>query len=523
MPRDRPRAAVSAGSALAADVAMATLRAGGNAIDAVVAGSAAQCVVELPWCGVGGDAFVLARTADGDVVGFNGSGAAPTAVLGVAMGESKVPRFGPVSVAVPAVVDAWCQLHERFGSAAFAELLEPARRLADDGFILEERLATTLRAIPTIEGGEQLVPLIADGNVVAGERFVQRDLGDTLAVIAEEGRDGFYRGTLAKKIADHVVERGGALGVDDLGAHQGEWVAPLSVAYRGTTVRSNGLVSTGVLVLVALRVLEELWPRGLPAEDLVVTDTLVRLKRLLFGTVSPLLGDPRQGGVPDVLADDTVGRLVERLRGGDDAAALPDSPAATDTTSMAVIAPDGSAACIIHSLFNEFGARELVPDTGIVLNDRLANLLVPAHRLDAEGAPNVLVPGRRPLHTLHGYVVEWGDGGYALGATPGGRGQVQTNLQVLTRLIDRGADLQHAVSEPRWVHGMPRASTDDDSLYLESGLAHLEPALADHGHAVEVLGDSDSDRFGNCTVVARRGDAIEAAADHRRGGKALTW
>jgi gamma-glutamyltranspeptidase/glutathione hydrolase len=137
--------------------------------------------------------------------------------------------------------------------------------------------------------------------------------------------------------------------------------------------------------------------------------------------------------------------------------------------------------------------------------------------------PNALIPGRRPLHTLHSYLVEWSNGSYAIGATPGGRGQVQTNLQVLTRLIDRGERLQDAVTEPRWVHGMPRVSADDDSLYLETGLAHLEPALAGHGHVVEVLGDSDGDRFGNCTVVARRGDEVEAVADHRRGGRAMAW
>jgi gamma-glutamyltranspeptidase/glutathione hydrolase len=533
MPRDRRRsataatggsAAVSAGSRLAADVATARLRAGGNAVDAVIAGSAAQCVVELPWCGVGGDAFVLVRPPDGDVVGFNGSGVAPSGVLAVAAADGRVPRFGPVSVAVPAIVDAWSQLHDRYGTASFAELLDPARRLADDGFVLDERLVRTLNDIPLIEGGAQLLPLLGDGRIAAGERFIQHDLAETLGVIADEGRDGFYRGALAKRIADHVADRGGALSVDDLAAHEGEWVDPLSVTYRGATVRSNGLVSSGVLMLVALRVLERLWPHGLPADDLVVTDALVRLKLLLFGSVSPLLGDPRHGAVPAVLTDGTVDRLVARLQERDAAVTMrPHSPAASDTTSMAVIAPDGSAACMIHSLFNEFGARELVPETGIVLNDRLANLLVPAAGATTDAAPNAVLPGRRPLHTLHAYVVEWSDSSFAIGATPGGRGQVQTNLQVLTRLIDRGERLRDAVDHPRWVHGMPRLSPDDDSLYLETGLAHLEPALVDRGHVVEVLGDSDSDRFGNCTVVARRGDEVEAVADHRRGGKVVAW
>jgi gamma-glutamyltranspeptidase/glutathione hydrolase len=509
-------AAVSAGSAAAADVAMDVLRDGGSAVDAAIAGSAVQCVVEMPWCGVGGDAFVLVRDASGDVVGFNGSGAAPRAVVDAAGGLSKVPRFGPVSVAVPAIVDAWSSLHERFATATLGDLLEPARRLAGDGFPLDARLSRALSRIPTLEGGEQLAPLVAGRELSVGDRFVQADLAETLGAIAADGRDTFYRGVLAKHIVDHVAKRGGALGLDDLATHHGEWVAPLSVTYRGATVHSNGLVSTGVLVLLALRVLERLWPNGLPADDVAVVDTLVRLKVLLFGTVSPRLGDPRQVEVPDVLADGTVERLVAELRGFHPATATAvDAPAAADTTSLAVIAPDGSAACIIHSLFNEFGSRELVPDTGIVLNDRLANLVVGGDHA------NALVPGRRPIHTLHGYVAQQADGRYAVGATPGGRGQVQTNLQVLIRLIDRDEPVQRAITAPRWVHGMPRSISDDDTLYLEEGLAQLAGPLGALGHVPQVVGSDDSDRFGNCTIVASRDGTLEAAADHRRGGKAV--
>lgn len=514
----RPRAAVSAGSATAAGVAMDVLRSGGTAVDAAIAGSAAQCVVEMPWCGVGGDAFVLVRTADGEVVGFNGSGAAPRTVLDAAAGLATVPRFGPVSVAVPAIVDAWASVHERFATDALADLLEPARRLARDGFPLDRRLARALAHVPELEGGEQLSSIVAGRDLAVGDRFDQPDLAETLGAIAADGRDGFYRGVVAKHIADHVADRGGALGLDDLAAHRGEWVTPLSAAYRGATVYSNGLVSTGVLVLVALRVLERLWPDGLPDDDVAVTDVLVRLKVLLFRTVSPLLGDPRHVTVPDMLVDGMVDRLVGKLADGPPAA-IDDAPAAADTTSLAVVAADGSAACVIHSLFNEFGARELVPATGIVLNDRLANLVVGGD----DHAANALVPGRRPAHTLHGYVVEWADGGFAAGATPGGRGQVQTNLQVLTRLIDRGEPVQHAVTAPRWVHGMPRAATNDDALYLEQGLAALAGPLRSLGHTVEVVDAAGNDRFGNCTVVAERDGVLEAAADHRRGGEALLW
>lgn len=515
------RAAVSAGSELGADVAMNVLRAGGTAVDAAIAGSAAQCVVEMPWCGIGGDAFVIVRSPDGTVTGLNGSGAAPASVCDAVAGMSKVPRFGAASVAVPAIVDVWTELHDRFGTVALADLLEPAKKLAGDGFCVDDRLAAALARVPSIEGGDQLAALVGRSPIGAGARFVQRDLAETLGAVAADGRDGFYSGVIAKRIADHVADRGGALGLEDLAAHSSAWTPTLSVPYRDVVVHSNGLVSSGALLLVGLSVLERIWPDGPPTDDVETTDVLVRLKRLLFATVAPQLGDPKFGDVPDVLDDAIVEQLAAKLIDGTPLTPGVTAPAGSDTTSLAVAAPDGSTVSFIHSLFNEFGSRELVPDTGIVLNDRLANLVV----VDTERAtslPNALVPGKRPLHTLHGYLVEWRDGRVVAGATPGGRGQVQTNLQVLVQLIDRRHALQASVTAPRWVHGMPRSSADDESLYIEPGLAPLRDDLARRGHVVEVVDAESSDRFGNCTAVLQHGGVVHAAADHRRGGTALT-
>jgi gamma-glutamyltranspeptidase/glutathione hydrolase len=159
-----------------------------------------------------------------------------------------------------------------------------------------------------------------------------------------------------------------------------------------------------------------------------------------------------------------------------------------------------------------------VPGTGIVLNDRLANLR-------PGNAANSLQPGKRPMHTLHGYLVDRPDGSVLAGATPGGRGQVQTNLQVLVDVLDRGYDLQSAVDRPRWVNGMPRVSVDDRTLYLESAMADRADRLVSLGHTVEVVPPHLDDHFGNCTIVGRDADAgrHEAAADHRRDGHAQVW
>ena len=511
---------VSAGGALAAGAAMQVLRDGGNAVDAAIAGSAVQCVTEMPWCGVAGDAFALIRLPSGSTVGLNGSGATPAGVIDALGGLTKVPRFGAVSAAVPAIVDAWVSLHERYGSVPFEQLVEPARRYAADGIPLDRRLCNAFTAVLGMVGGDQLAPLVADTPLRLGATFRQADLADTLEAIATTGGDEFYRGVIAKQIVDHVAERGGALSADDLAEHAGLWVPPMQIDYRGNTVFSNGPVSTGVLLLACLRALEACYPDGVPDDDIEVTDTLVRLKHLAFGELLPTLGDPAFAGdtaANDLLTDDCARRLAASVAAGRPSRVAADV-GGTDTTSLAVSSADGMAITFIHSLFNEFGARELVPGTGIVLNDRLANLQV-------GDRPNSLRPGQRPMHTLHCYLVDRTDGSMLTGATPGGRGQVQTNLQVLVDVLDRDSDPQAAVARPRWVNGMPRVAPDDTTLYLESALGASASALTERGHVVEIVDTELDDHFGNCTVVGRSADGEHhiAVADERRAGHAEVW
>ena len=127
------------------------------------------------------------------------------------------------------------------------------------------------------------------------------------------------------------------------------------------------------------------------------------------------------------------------------------------------------------------------------------------------------------MHTLHSYIVERADGTVIAGATPGGRGQIQTNLQVLVDIIDRGSDLAQAIDRPRWVHGMPRTSGSDDTLYIEAALAEHGAALTARGHRVEVLDGDKDDQFGSCTMVAANANTRAAAADRRRSANAVAY
>ena len=345
---------------------------------------------------------------------------------------------------------------------------------------------------------------------LAARPLRQPDLADTIESIASEGRCLLYEGELGAKISKYAQERGGALSRADLLAHHSQWAAPLKVRYRDATVYSQPPVSMGALLLVALRLFEQ--RHNTSATEVDTIREMVAIKKLVFGRVLPLLGDPRIIANPDVIDEKFIATLHTA---GEPTTTL--APTGSDTTTLAVAGPDGMSISFIHSLFNEFGARELVPGTGIVLNDRLANLDT------SSGLPNQLAGGEASNAHAAQLPRRTNRRHSDCGRNAGWARQVQTNLQVLTQIIDRRLDLQSAIDLPRWVHGMPRVSPTDDTLYLEAALAHHRNALIAEGHRVELLPGDNDDHFGSCTAVASTGNRKTAAADHRRSAAALTY
>jgi len=503
----------AAGSPQGAQTAAAILSAGGTAVDAAIAASAVQCVVEFPWCGLGGDAFLLIR-AGGDVVAINGSGAAPRRAAEGLDGLQRVPRFGPRSVAVPGLVSAWELAHKRFGTRPLPELLEPAIAVARDGFVLDSRLTAAIagaRDDPEVSPG--LAALLAEAN---GTRFAQPELAGTLAEIGRGGGEYFYRGAFARQLAKQMNSRDGVLSRADLAAHAMSWSSPLSISYRGHVIYEHPPVSLGSVLLQELRIFEQCESSRLAFGSAELIDLMVRCKIAAFADafaadegmdVAARLSLKRARWWRDRLTDaDTV------VKG----AVVAGGP---DTTCLAVRDAAGTTVTMIHSLFNTFGSREVVEGTGVILNDRLASLAVPGGS-DAGGLPAGprLAPGRRPSHTLNSYLVMRGDDVVIAGATPGGRGQVQTSFQVLVNVIDLGMSPLEAVCAPRWVHGTPRTAVDDGALHLEAALGEQTAArLADLGHDVQIAGDRDDDMFGSCTAVGSDAAGGYAVADGRRG------
>ena len=515
---------VSAGDPLAASAALRELANGGNAVDAALTASAVQSVVEMPWCGLGGDLFLLVYTRRDGVHALNGSGRAPARIgERVSVGQA-VPRFGPSSIAVPGLPAAWEVAAQQFGTRPLGALLEPAIRYARDGFPLYPRLAEAMERLQAAPGeagpGPELGRLIGSLAWQPGTPFHQPELAASLEAIARDGAGVCYFGDIAARTTAQVLERGGVLSQADMIHHTCGWEAPLTARYRGRTVYEHPLISLGCVLLQELRILEGSDLRGARPDDPAIIDLLVRCKEAAFEDAT-LLGDP--DFVEDrtlwLLSDERVDWWRERVGRPVPVAAGELLPTGSDTTSTVVADQYGNVACLIQSLFNEWGSRVMVPGTGILLNDRLANM-----RADAS-SPNGVRGGQRPLHTLNTYLVVQDGRPILAGATPGGRGQVQLNLQLLTNVLDFGMNIQEAVDSPRWVSGAAYKGPSDRTLYLEAEMGESTIAALGQQHTVEVIESGDSDMFGNCTVVAidPATGALQAAADRRRYGAALGW
>lgn len=520
------RGVVATGNPLATEAAIDVLRSGGNAVDAAAAAAAVQSVVEMPWGGVGGDAFLLVKRASGEIAAINGSGAAPKALSESA--QVQLPRFGPLSVGVPGFVGAVCAVVERFGSRPLAELLAPSVDLAKEGFPVSPEVSRAIARL-VAQAGCDLVELLDGNGSEPGEVFRQPQLARTLEEVGEGGAEAFYGGRLAKSLAGHLNDLGGLFSFDDFNSHSTEWASPISVEYRDAKIFTQPPVSLGCVLLLLLRMYQQLDLPPLAYDEQIRIDAMVRCKHTAFANLLGILSDQPSAtdAAKALLSPESVAALCEGLldvplaelaRPAANPVARPFSAqVGDDTTCLAVLDGAGTSVTLIHSLFNEFGSRVYEPNTGILLNDRLANQRVGT-------GPGEIVGGRKPLHTLNSYLVERSDGLLLAGSTPGGRGQVQFNFQVIVNVLQSGMGFREAVAAPRWLSGAPRRPEPNDGLYLEEGFSvELAERLQERGHTPESASSDDSDLFGSVTMVGREpSGSLLAVADHRREASAAS-
>jgi gamma-glutamyltranspeptidase/glutathione hydrolase len=447
---------VAASQPLAAAAGLRVLQEGGNAIDAAITTAAVLNVVEPMMCGIGGDLFALVYHAESEkLYGLNATGRAGSLSSATKLREqglTHMPSSGILSVTVPGALDGWEQLRSRFGTRPLAELLEPAIHYAEEGFPVSQIIATDwqfsvakLRRHP-----DSADTYLIDGRAPRhGEIFRSPDLAKTFRKIAEEGPDVFYKGEIARAIADFVLSEGGSVTYEDLTNHRSDWVDPISTSYRDFTVYQIPPNSQGFVALEMLNILEgyDLGKLGHNSSDYL--HLLIEAKKLAFADREAYLADPEKSPVPvEKLLSKEYAKARRALIDPDRIAreVAPGLADQTETVYLTVVDKNRNAVSLIYSVFSDFGSGRVVPGTGIALQNRGTGFsLEPGH-------PNELAPGKRALHTnMPGMVFKEGKPWMSYGVM-GGSMQPQGHTQVLLNMIEFGMNVQEAGEAPRFRH-----------------------------------------------------------------------
>jgi gamma-glutamyltranspeptidase/glutathione hydrolase len=520
--------AVASAHPLASQAGLDVLRDGGNAVDAIVAMAAALNVVEPYMSGVGGAGLLLLHLADGKTRVLNFSGNTPAAATAERFTPEK-KATGPCAPLIPGNVAGWLEALQRHGTKAATVAFAPAIRLARDGFPLHPLNVRLL--------GEFLPRLSADGQRIYGAGPIriggilrQPELAATLDQIAQHGADYFYRGPLARTIAEFVASQGGLLTFDDLAGYQPEWQEPAQVQYRGLTVKTTPPNSEGFQILQTLKLLEADDLKALGHNSAAYIHLLSEAMKLATADRIRWGGDPKFHPVPldRLLAEDYIARRRqainrqqasrsegERWRGPAADGVLRPGPIEGLTTHLAAVDPQGNVASITQSLGDAFGSRVFVPGTGIALN----NLLFWTEIDPACPTPNRMAPGKRWSCPMAPVQVFRPGGFWFSIATPGSYGILQTTVQMLLNVVEFGADPQLAVEAPRF------RVYEDTRMQFEDRIA---PAVCDElrrrGHVLEAIGPySMLVGGGHSVMIDPESGARLAGADPRRDGYALAF
>ncbi len=509
---------VASSQHLAATAGLRMLAKGGNAVDAAIATAIAITVVEPTMNGIGADAFCILW--DGQkLVGLNASGLSPALMTPDRYaGRDKMPDTGWDSVTVPGAVSLWIELHKRYGKLPFADLFEPGIKLAHDGFRVSTMVARQWhRAIPRLQDQPSWrAAFIPNGRAPQpGELWKFPDQATTLRKIAESGGDAFYRGELADKMEKYAIETGGALRRADLDAHRPDWVDPIGLDYRGTTLHEIPPNGQGIAACMALGILENFDVARLAPDGPELAHLRIEAMKLAFADIHRYVADPRFMEVTSAQMLDK-GYLKSRAKLIDPGKAQdfgPGVPKVGGTIYLGTADASGMMVSLIQSNYTGFGSGIVVPGTGIALQNRGTGFsLKPGH-------PNFVAPRKRPFHTIiPAFITKDGQPVATFGLMGGGM-QPQGHMQVFSRIVDHGQNPQAAIDAPRW-----RIHETDGTVWTEPHMPQgTLSGLEAKGHKLTKTPDSPSFDFGSSQIIWRfpEGGPYLGASESRRDGAAV--
>jgi len=518
---------------LSTQVALDVLKAGGNAIDAAIAANAMEGVVEPHVNGMGGDLFAIVWDAKTKkLYGLNGSGRSPKSLTldeFKKRGLKHIPSTGPLPVSVPGCVDAWFELHKKFGSMPMTKVLEKAISYARNGFPVHEELASALQKVPSNYGKfpnveEHYYP---NGSVpVRGDVFKNPNLANTLDKIAKGGRDAFYKGDIAKTIDVFMKKNGGFLSYEDLASHTSNWIEPVSVNYRGFDVWELPPNGQGIAALQMLNILEGYDFSKIKFGSAEHIHLFTEAKKLVFEDRAKFYADmefakvPVAGLISKEYANERRKLIKDRASRHYDAGnpALKDG----DTIYLTIADKEGNMVSLIQSNYRGFGSGMLPDGLGFMLQDRgeLYSL--------KEGENNTYAPGKRPFHTIiPAFMTKDGQPIMSFGVMGGGF-QPMGHVQIVMDVVDFGMNIQEAGDAPRINHEGSSEPTGEGmeltggTISLESGYPYeVIRELMQKGHQVGYMNGV----YGGYQAI--RWDPIKkvyfGASESRKDGQAAGW
>jgi gamma-glutamyltranspeptidase / glutathione hydrolase len=497
----------------ATQVGIDILKRGGSAVDAAIAANATLGLMEPISNGIGGDLFAIVYSAkENKLYGINGSGRSP---LGLSYDQMKaelaklhretIPPTGMLPISVPGAVDAWAELHKKFGKLKLSDDLAPAIRYAEEGFPVTELIAYYWTFGPRLYKGLpgaflETYTLDGKGRTPAkGDVFKNPALAKTLRLIGEKGRDAFYEGEIADKIDEFMQGNGGLLRKADFEKHTSTWVDPVSTNYRGYDVFELPPNGQGIAALQILNILEGFDLRAMGRNSPETLHAMIEAKKIAWADRAKFYADPAFAKIPltSLISkeysaerrklidpnhaakkvgagnpDDGVGAPRRRsadtsARGRAGSSSVIDDG---DTIYMCTADDEGNMVSLIQSNYRGMGSGIVVPGLGFMFQDRGELFSMdPTHA-------NVYAPGKRPFHTIiPGFVMKDGKPWEAFGVMGGGM-QPQGHVQVLTNQIDFGLNVQEAGDASRWQHEGDNEPTGE-KLTESGGYVEVESGI----------------------------------------------
>jgi gamma-glutamyltranspeptidase / glutathione hydrolase len=546
------------------------LMAGGNAFDAAVASQAVLGLVDAASNGVGSDAVILVYDAKAKtVVSINAEGTAPklaTIDWYKKNLDGKLPQSDTLlSGTVPGVVDAWYLLLDRWGTMSFAQVLQPAIEIAENGFPIGERMASAIATSRKLKKYPSSVKVYFPGGDApkAGDIFKNPDLGRTLRKLVEAekanaakgrhealkaARDRFYKGDIARTMAKFSEEQGGLFRYEDFAEYTAKFETPVSTDYRGYRVYKNASANQGPTELFALNILEGYDLKALKHNSPEYIHTSIEAVKLALADREKYLGDMDFIQIPfeGLLSKDYARErraLIDPAKASLDmrpgvaekftkSTAPLDRPIHInlegeadhegDTSYLAVIDKDRNMVSFEPSLHSGFGTGVVMGDLGFIFNCRGDYYsLVP-------GEANALAPGKRPRSTLQSTLVMKGSQPFMIVGSPGGDDQVFRTMQTLMNVVDFGMNVQEAIEAPRWATRSFPASPFPHTMYPgEMSVEQRVPeavraGLISRGHKLRVGGAWTMGSLAAILVDPKTG-VLNAGTDPRVDAYAIAW